>query len=117
MSLTSTTSDLATAVLRELNVIDAVESPASIDTTFVTDAYNRKFDELQDRELAYWDKTAIPNTIFLIVRDLVMNEVKGAYGEPMSALDKEGQETIILRRLRRHTQRKPSGHNVMSDYF
>jgi len=117
MSLTSTTSDLATAVLREMNIIDAVETPAAIDATFVTDAYNRKFDELQDRELAYWDRAEIPNSIFLVVRDLVINEVRGAYGEPMAAAEKEGQEIIILRRLRRHTQRRPSGHNVVADYF
>ncbi len=117
MALTKTTTELAEAVLRELGVIDATESPESVDETFVIDAYGAKFDELQDRELAYWTKTAIPRPIFLTIRDLVMNEVRGAFGEPMSAADKENQEIIILRQLRRHTQVRATGHPVEADYF
>ena len=117
MALTKTTAELTAAVLRELGVIDATESPEGTDETFVIAAYGSKFDELQDRELAYWAKTAIPNAIFLTVRDLTINEVRGAFGEPMSAADKEGQEIIILRQLRRHTQVRASGHAAQADYF
>lgn len=117
MALTSTTADLAEAVLRELGVIDATESPEANDETYVIDAYNFKFDELVDRELAYWSKTAIPNQIFLAVRDLIINEVRGAFGEPMTAEQKEMQEIIILRQFRRHTQRRASGHATVADYF
>ena len=146
MALTSTTADLAEAVLRELGVIDATESPEANDETYVINAYNFKFDELVDRELAYWSKTAIPNQIFiavrdliinelvdrelaywtktaipnqifLSVRDLIINEVRGAFGEPLSAEQKEMQEIIILRQFRRHTQRRASGHATVADYF
>lgn len=117
MSLTVTTTVLAEAVLRELGVIDATESPDSIDETYVTTAYSRKFYELRDRDLAYWNETAIPQEIFLTVRDLVMNEVRGAFGEPMSAADKDAQESIILRQLRRHTQRRASGHVVEGQFY
>lgn len=117
MALTSTTADLAEAVLRELGVIDATESPEATDETYVIEAYNYKYDELVDRELAYWTKTAIPNQIFLSVRDLIINEVRGAFGEPMTAEQKEMQEIIILRQFRRHTQRRASGHVTAADYF
>ena len=114
---TSTTTQLAASVLRELGVIDATESPESVDETFVINAYNIKFEELVDRDLAYWTKTAIPNAIFNTVRDLIINEVRGAFGEPMSADTKESQEIIILRQLRRHTQVRDSGHATTTDYF
>lgn len=117
MALTKTTAELAEAVLRELGAIDATEDPESVDETFVIAAYGDKFAELQDRELAYWSQTAIPNAIFLVVRDLVINEVRGAFGEPMSAEQKEMQEIIILRQFRRHTQRRASGHATVADYF
>ena len=117
MALTKTTADLAEAVLRELGAIDATEDPESVDETFVIAAYGDKFAELQDRELAYWSQTAIPNAIFLVVRDLVINEVRGAFGEPMSADQKESQEIIILRRLRQHIQVRPSGHQNEAVYF
>ena len=117
MALTKTTTELAEAVLRELGVFDATESPETIDQTFVVAAYGDKYAELQDRELAYWSQTAIPTTIFLTVRDLTINEVRGAFGEPMSAMDKENQEIIILRQLRRHTQVRASGHATQTDYF
>lgn len=117
MALTKTTAELAEAVLRELGAIDATEDPESVDETFVIAAYGDKFAELQDRELAYWSQTAIPNAIFLVVRDLVINEVRGAFGEPMSADQKESQEIIILRRLRQHIQVRPSGHQNEAVYF
>lgn len=117
MAVFSTTTQLAEAVLRELGVIDATESPESTDQTFVVTAYERKFDELVDREMAYWDKADIPNKIFLTVRDLIINEVRGAFGEPMSAAEKEGQEIIILRQMRRHVQRRDTGHATEADYF
>lgn len=117
MALTKTTTELAEAVLREIGVIDATESPEAVDRDFVIAAYGDKFEELADRELAYWAKAAIPNAIFLTVRDLTINEVRGAFGEPMSAADKEAQEIIILRQLRRHTQVRASGHATAADYF
>ena len=117
MALTSTVSDLVTAVLRKMTVIDATETPDSDDVSFVTDAYNRKFDQLQDQEIAYWVKTAIPNSIFSAVRDLIVNEVREAYGDGMSAEEKEKEEIILLRPIRRHIRRAASGHEAEVDYF
>lgn len=117
MALTSTRAELATAVLRKLVVIDATETAATEDRDFVIDAYDAKYDEMIDQEIAYWSRDAIPNAIFAAVRDLIINEVREAYGEPMSAQQKASEEIILLRALRKHTQRRPSGHATEADYF
>lgn len=117
MALTSTIDELVTAVLRKMTVIDATETPDADDVTFVTEAYNKKFYQMQDQDLAYWTRTAIPNTIFSAVRDLIVNEVREAYGDGMSAAEKESEELILLRPIRRHVNRKPSGNETQADYF
>lgn len=117
MALTSTVDDLVTAVLRKMTVIDATELPDTEDSTFVTSAYDRKFDQMVDQKLAYWSRAEIPNEIFSAVRDLIVNEVKEAYGDAMTAAEKETEEMVLLRPIRRHVNRPSSGHNTVSDYF
>ncbi len=117
MALTKTRDELADAVLKKLVVIDATETAATDDTDFVKDAYDLKHDQMVDQEIAYWSRDAIPNAIFSAVRDLIINEVREAYGEPMSAQQKESEEIILLRPFRKHTQRRASGHATEADYF
>lgn len=117
MALTKTRAELAEAVLKKLVVIDITETAATEDSDAVIDAYDAKYDELVDQEIAYWSRDAIPNAIFAAVVNLIANEVRESYGEPMSAQAKEQEEIILLRPLRKHTQRRPSGHATEADYF
>lgn len=117
MALTKTRDELAEAVLLKLVVIDATETAATEDTDYVKDAYDLKYDEMVDQDIAYWSRDAIPNAIFAAVRDLIINEVRESYGEPMSASQKESEEIILLRPFRKHTQRRASGHATEADYF
>lgn len=117
MSLVSTVDDLVTAVLRKLTVIDATETPDAEDLLFVTDAYTKKHAQMVDQDLAYWPVSEIPNVIFLAVRDLIVNEVREAYGDAMPASAKEQEEIVLLRPIRRHVNRKPSGNETQADYF
>ena len=119
MSTTYTTSNLATAVLREMAVIAADESPSSDDSTYVTDVYAAKYAELSAHglELTYWASDAIPAAVFLTLRDLMITEVCGAFGLPMSPEDKDQRQTVILKRLRRHTATQKSGNVIMGEYF
>jgi hypothetical protein len=112
-----TSSDLATAVLRELNAIDASETPDTVDTDYVVEIYTSKYEELGDRELCYWPLDEIPGVVFITLRDLIINEVRGTFGEPQSPEDKLTRETAILRRLREHMQRRSSGLPVRATYF
>lgn len=117
MALTHTATELAEAVLRKMTIIDAEETAPTEDSDFVVDAYHTKFYQMVEQKLAYWSIDAIPREIFAAVRDLIVNEVKEAYGEPMSASEKEQEETILLRPIRRHVNRPASGHETQADYF
>lgn len=68
MALTSTTADLAEAVLRELGVIDATESPEATDETYVINvAFGARFGIVPDSPenataiLRKWFTTVIDN--------------------------------------------------------
>lgn len=114
-----TTSQLATAVLRHLSVIDGNESADSADETYITDVWSAKWEELSGHglELTYFPHDDIPNPVFLTIRDLVALEVQGAYGQPIDAASKEQLETVILRRLRKHVQVQRSNKPVRAEYF
>ncbi len=104
-----TTDQLAEHVLRKLRVIDATETISDVDAdqvTLITDTYRAKWDELSSHgnEKTYWAYDTIPNPVFLILRDLVALEVMEAFGFPISPAEKDQQETIIMRKLHRHTQ-------------
>lgn len=117
MALIKTRAELAEAVLKKLVVIDAWETAASEDSTFVIAAYDAKYDELVDQEIAYWTRDAIPNAIYAAVVNLIANEVRESFGDLMSAQEKEQEEVILLRPLRKHKQVRPSGHSTTADYF
>lgn len=114
---TKTTTELATAVLRHLSVIDAVESPSAEDLSFIEELYADKFEELNDMELTYWAPDEVPQPIFLAIRDLIANEARGNYGEPMGVDAKEAAEIIILKRIRRHMAQRSSGLPTRAQYF
>lgn len=114
-----TTSQLATAVMQHLGALDAGSTIASTDETYIADVWAAKWEEISGHgaELTYFPYSEIPNAVFLTVRDLVANEVRGAFGLPISAAEKEAEETIILRRLRRHLGAQASGLPGVADYF
>lgn len=118
---TRTVSDLAAEVLTYMCVIDPTETADSVDTNTVVSAYQNKWAELAapagDRELIYWPRDQIPSAVYLILRDLIINEVKGAFGEPMEPQEKDANEIVILKRLRKHVSAPQSGDATRSEYF
>ena len=114
-----TTTQLATAALQHLGVLDATETIASVDLNYIVDIWAAKWEELSAHgmELTYFSYTDIPNPVFLTCRDLVVNEIRGAYGRPMTAAEKEAEEAVILRRLRRHVGVQASKKPARADYF
>jgi predicted aminopeptidase len=117
-----TTTQLAVAVLRKLRVIDATETSSDVETavlTHVTDTYRAKWEEItaHGQELTYWAYDTIPNPVFLTLVDLIANEVRDSFGQPMTAAEKESEERVILSRLRRHVQVQSSGRPTGALYF
>ena len=119
--MSKTKTELSLAVLRELGVIDAEESPTvgDADIDYVILIYEDKFEQLAapGREYVYWPRDEIPVPVFLALRDLIGNEVRGAFGEPMAPEDKEQRETVILKQLRRHMQLEATGLPTQAEYF
>jgi hypothetical protein len=117
--MTKTTAELAEAVLRELGVIDSEETPDSVDVSYITSAYALKYAEMSSHghERTYWSMLAIPDAVFLTLRDLMMNEVCGAFGDPITAEVKRQRETIIMQTLKKHMGREASNSRVPVEYM
>lgn len=114
-----TTTQLADAVLRELNVADASETPDTADRTYVTDIYAALWEELaaHGNERIYWPQDDIPAPVFLILRDMLALECRGAFGMPMDPADKQARRSVIEQRLIKHTQMQKSGQAVEAVYY
>ncbi len=117
--MAKTSTELATAILEHLGVIGTGQSAEAGDLDMVVRAYQAKCAELEapGLEYLYWELEEIPDAIFLILRDLVTLEVQNAFGQPITAADKDALETIILKRLRRHVGGVATGQPAMSEYF
>lgn len=102
--MTKSTTDLATAVLQHLAVLDATETIDSSDETYVTGVYEDKWAEMSSHgnETTYWPSASIPDAVFLILRDLISLHCRAAYGIPISEAELEMEENRVMRRLRRH---------------
>lgn len=113
-----TRQELAESVLRDMAVLDASETPSADDATLVKAAYDDKYEEWQDESLVYWLLDEIPNAVFLPIRDLIVNEVKGAFGQPAATpAEKMAVEEALKSRLRRHVARSGTGLRTEAEYF
>lgn len=114
-----TTAQLSTAVLRHLGILDATETADADDVTYITGVWLAKWEELSGpgMEITYFPYDDIPNPVFLVIRDLVANETKSAFGLQSSVSDKEAEEVVILRRLRRHMAQPATGLPGQAAYF
>lgn len=114
-----TTTQLADAVLRELSVVDATETPETDHRTRVIEAYQQLWEEMaaHGRDLIYWPYDVIPAAVFLIMRDWVALLVGNYFGSHTSPAEKEQLRMLIERRLRTHTQTLSAKRPVQAVYF
>jgi len=118
--MSKTTTQLAVAVLRQLSVLDASEDENNADAediAYIQDLYASKFHELADEELTYWTPDEVPDPLFLAIRDLVANEARGTYGEPLLPSVKEAEEIIIKKRIRLNMHLRSSKLPTKAEYF
>ncbi len=112
-----TRSELVTSVLREMGVLDASEEPSAEDATHIKAVYDDKLEHWIDEDVAYWSSDEIPNAVFIAVRDIMINEIGGAFGQPVPPETKQQREIMLENRLRRHAARHRSGVAIAADYF
>lgn len=116
--VTRSLSDLTLAVMQDLGVIDAMDSPSASDHALVRGRYEALFSNLREESLAYWEEAAIPLVVFQPVTDLVALHCGAAFGRPkVSIAEIEATETSIKRRIRRHTHKLTSGVTMYQDDF
>lgn len=98
--------ELATNVLRSLNVVDAMESGSAADTLYVMERYRDVHAELADDSyrLAYWPIDQIPSHIFEPLTNLIALSVAPAFGIPAMAENVDAARKTVLQRIRRHSQ-------------
>lgn len=119
--------DLVTAVLSQLRVIGADETPDAADFADVTAHYADLHDELKDNGLCYWPNTAddtaeIPGAIFRALANVLAEDASDSFGkEPPKLQDNDGQvitgRPFGLRQIRKHMAKKPSGEPTPFSIF
>jgi hypothetical protein len=112
-----TKSELATAVLRKMGVIAADETASAEDAAYIKAEYDDKHEWWLDQEMAYWPLEEIPNAIFSVVRDVMINEVMETFGRPQTPEDKAAREQLLEKRLWQHIRRHGTGVPIAAEYF
>ena len=110
-------SDLAAAVLRDLAILAADEAPDAADKSSVEKVYEEKYEEWNDDSLVYWPENEIPLAIFRTIVALVANESGPAFGRGRQSPDRQEAEKVLLKRLRRHVAKVPSGMPARAVYY
>lgn len=114
-----TRNDLVRAVLSQLRIIAATDTPSAEDATLVVDQYADLRAELVDRGLCYWPNTGatieeIPHEVFRALANILTAEVSDSFGKPEPQTTDEDREPVSIRvkgfrDLRRHMAKRPSG--------
>lgn len=117
--MSKTKADLAALVLKKLAIIDSADEIDATDEAEVISIYEAKWAEMTSHghEMTYWKRDNIPDAMFLTLGDLIALEVRGHFGMPISANEREAEETAILRRLRKHTAMQHTGKSAPASYF
>lgn len=108
-----TKAQLSRAVLvRLINAADEV--PDGPDSALVEDRYDTKLLEWRDEGLVYWTNTdrdteEIPDRLFGILCDLMENEVRQDFKRDNPPEQRAAREALLLKPLRRHVAKGPSG--------
>lgn len=109
-----TKSALSSAVLVQLRVTGAGETPSAEDAALVEDRYDAKLAEWRDRGVVWWPNTGrsveeIPLEIFQPLVDLMENEIGHSFGRDNPAVERRAIEERLLGNLRRNLSRRASG--------
>jgi hypothetical protein len=101
-----------------MNVYGPDETPSAEDASTVEAKYDSKLLEWRDEGLIYWDNGSnrnteeIPDRVFSVLCDLMENEVRNQFKSDNPPVQRMAQEVALLRRLRRHLAKKPSGEST-----
>lgn len=115
--MSKTKVEMATAVLRNLGITNAVDSPSAADLAYVTAEYVADLAYWDDLGLVYWADDEIPEAAFPIITALVANRVMNTFGMALGQDEMMAREDNLLIALRRHCARRPSGLPTRVDHY
>jgi len=108
--------DLTAAVMLDLALINANETPSATDHAFIAASYAEALEELRDDGLCWWDANAIPLAVFPAVVSFMSISVSEAFGKPRQVpVDVELE--AARKRIRRRIAKPTTGEQTsFSDY-
>lgn len=117
-----TKEQLVTATLRQMGLVPVGDSPAPENASFVKGVYDQKLEEWRDRNLVYWTNTGdavaeIPDAVVQPLVMLLANWVGPSFGKAATLEEQTAREEYLLKALRRHVARHPTGLPLRVDYF
>lgn len=110
--MSKTERDLVKAALLKIGVLDSHEEPSGTDFTYARDQYRNNLERWRDDGLVYWERDEIPEVVFAALEKLLANEIEIAFGARKTVADAVAAERILIRELRRHMTKKPSGQST-----
>jgi N-acyl-D-aspartate/D-glutamate deacylase len=113
----ATQADLVTRVLQELNILVAGETPDASDDTVVDDAIAEVHAELQERQLAYWETTAIPESVMRGLTLMVAGNCGRKFVPSMPISECEAMRDQGMRRIREVIAMQSDQQPVPQNYF
>lgn len=113
----ATQSDLVTRVLQELSVLVAGETPDAADDTVVDDAIAEVHAELQERQLAYWELSAIPESVMRGLTLMVSGNCGRKFVPSMPVSECEAMREAGMKRIRQVIAMQSDQQPVPQNYF
>lgn len=115
-------SELATAVMRRLGLIDVNKQPTAAEQAALIDHYYDKLEELAPENLVYWPTSQIPRAVFGAMVRIVAEEFATTLGKDVPTEQIEGGPAVTIgnhgmHMLRKHVARAATGLPTKAQYF
>lgn len=110
-------SDLVSRVLKELYVLEAGATPDASDDATVDEAIAEVHAELQERRIAYWELSDIPEAVMRGLTLVVAGNVGRKFVPEMTVAECELMREMGMRRLREVIAMQQDHQPVPQNYF
>ena len=104
----ATKADLAQAVLEDLGVIAASETPSASDQTLIIQRYEREYSLLLNKQLAWWSKDAIPDEAMGPLTQLVAYRAAPSFGQLRNMADHQHATRDLSRLYAKADMKSPA---------
>lgn len=110
-------SDLVSRVLQELYILVGTETASAEDAAVVNTAIAEVHAELEERQLAYWELTDIPEAVMRGLTLVVSGNVGRKFIPTMTLAECEQSREAGMKRIREVIAMQPDRDPVPHNYF